>query len=129
MTDHDSHARAFDLPGWPCSPRVRDIPTTPDSWGWVPVGSFGAVAQDELGFLWADGNVAPKYRLPKNSDETPGALIYWTERGLGLWVHPKSLAYLRDISRLDEPDRWMPVATVLPNRPDRPDFVTESVVI
>jgi len=32
-------------------------------------------------------------------------------------VHPKSLPYLRDISRLDDPDRWVPVATVLPNLP------------
>lgn len=54
MTVHNPHARAVDLPGWPCPPRVRDIPATPDSWGWVDVGSMaGAVAQDELGYLWA----------------------------------------------------------------------------
>ncbi len=123
MTVHNPHARAFDLPGWPCPPRVRDIPTTPESWGWVPVvPETGAVAQDELGFLWADGNAVPKYRLPKDSDVLPGALVCWTERGLGVWVHPKSLPHLRNISRLDDPDRWVPVAVVLPNLPD---FVTE----
>jgi len=126
MTDRDSHARAVDLPGWPCPPRVRDIPTTQNSWGWVPVQAYeGAVAQDELGFLWVDGNVAPKYRLPRDSEESPGALVCWTETGLGLWVHPKSLASLRDISRLDDPDRWVPVATVLSNLPD---FVTTPEV-
>ena len=122
MTDRNPHARAFDLPGWPCPPRVRDIPTTPNSWGWVSVVTYnGAVAQDEVGFLWVDGNAAPKYRLPNDADASPGALVCWTERGLGLWVHPTSLAYLRDISRLDEPDRWVPVAAVLPNLPD---FIT-----
>jgi hypothetical protein len=40
---------------------------------------------------------------------------------LGLWVHPKSLQDLMSISRLDEPDRWIPVAVVLS---DLPDFVT-----
>ena len=91
-----------------------------------PVGSMaGAVAQDELGFLWADGNAAPKYRLPNDADASSGALVCWTERGLGLWVHPKSLAYLRDISRLDDVDRWIPVATVLPNLPG---FVTTPSV-
>lgn len=28
------HARAFDLPGWPCPPRVRDIIHCEGSWGW-----------------------------------------------------------------------------------------------
>ena len=113
------HAQAFDLPGWPCPPRVRDISTTRDSWGWVPVLSRdGAVAQDELGYLWADGTVAPKYRRPNDADASPGALVCWTEAGLGLWVHPQSLQYLRDISRLDDPDRWVSVAMVLPNPPD-----------
>ena len=118
MTDHHSHARAVDLPDWPCPPRVRSIPTTPESWGWVPVlTETGAVAQDELGYLWVDGNVAPKYRLPRDSEESPGALVCCTVHGLGLWVHPKSLGFLRSISRLDEPDRWVPVMVVLPDPP------------
>ena len=118
MTVHNPHARASDLPGWPCPPRVRDIPTTPDSWGWVPVyPDFGAVAQDELGYLWTDGNAVPRYRLPNDSDENPGALVCWTEHGLGLWMHPKSFGFLRSISRLDEPDRWVPVMMVLPEPP------------
>jgi len=118
MTDHKPHARAFDLPGWPCPPRVRDIPLTPESWGWVLVlPRVGAVAQDELGFLWADGNAVPKYRQPKDADASPGALVSWTEQCLGLWVHPKSFEYLRDISRLDDPDRWVPVMVLLPKFP------------
>jgi len=126
MTDRNSHARASDLPGWPCPPRARDIPTTPNSWGWVPVlTETGAVAQDELGFLWVDGNAVPKYRRPNDSDASPGALVCWTGQGLGVWVHTKSFEYLRNISRLDEPDRWVPVATVLP---DLPAFVTTPAV-
>ncbi len=84
MTEH-MQARTSDLPGWPCPPRVRDIPSTPESWGWVPVQALsGAVAQDEVGCLW---------------------------------LHPKSFGFLRSISRLDEPDRWVPVMVVLPEPP------------
>jgi len=122
MTDRNSHARAVDLPGWPCPPRVRDIPTTPESWGRVPVlTDTDAVAQDQLGYLWVDGNVAPKYRLTTDAGSMPGALVCWTDRGLGLWVPSRFMQYLRDISRLDDPDRWVPVAAVLPNLPD---FIT-----
>ena len=127
MTDRNSHARAVDLPGWPCPPRVRDIPTTAGSWGHVTIDPIhGAVAQDELGYLWADGAHVPRYRHPQDSDGSPGGVVCWTERGLGLWVHPKSMQYLRDISRLDDPDRWIPVATVLP---DLPDSVTAPGVL
>ena len=111
-------ARTSDLPGWPCPPRVRDIPSTSESWGWVPVQSLScAVAQDEVGCLWVDGDAVPQYRLPDDSDTCPGALVCWTEHGLGLWVHPQSLGFLRSISRLDEPDRWVPVMVVLPDPP------------
>ena len=63
--------------------------------------------------------MSPGTATPGTRTEARG--VCWTERGLGLWVHPKSLQYLRDISRLDDPDRWVPIATVLPNLPD---FVT-----
>jgi len=119
MTEH-TQAHTSDLPGWPCPPRVRDIPSTPESWGWVPVVPHtGAVAQDEVGCLWVDGNAVPQYRHPEESNASPGALVWWTGpgEGLGLWVHPKSLGFLRSISRLDEPDRWVPVMMVLPDPP------------
>jgi len=107
------HARAFDLPGWPTPPRVRDIAKTPASWGWVPISTTkaGAVFQDELGYLWIDGNAAPRYQRFDESHHVPGAYAYWTEDGIGVYVHPRSYGYLGNISRLDmEPDRWLPVA-------------------
>jgi hypothetical protein len=114
-----SHARASDLPGWPCPPRVRDIPQHGDSWGWVAVATFGgSVAQDELGYLWADGAAVPRFKTPDPTSESPGAVLVWTERGLGVWVHPKSFVCLPNVSRLDmEPDRWVPIAVVLPELP------------
>lgn len=115
------HARAFDLPGWPCPPRVRDIVNHVSSWGWVPVSIHSkpmAVAIDELGYLWANGDVAPKFQLPREADANPGAMVLWTPEGLGLWVHPNSLRYLPSISRLDmRPDEWLPVATVVDKLP------------
>ena len=117
MTEH-TQARTSDLPGWSCPPRVRDIPSTPESWGWVPVQPLaGPVAQDEVGCLWVDGDAVPQYRLPDDSATSPGALVCWTEHGLGLWMHPKSFGLLRSISRLDEPDRWVPVMAALPEPP------------
>lgn len=109
------HARAFDLPGWPCPPRVRDIPNHKDSWGWVPCQSVtNGVYQDELGYLWADGNMVPEFRTLNDSNQVPGAILAWTEQGLGVYVHPKSLRFIGNISKLDmEPDRWIPIATVL----------------
>jgi hypothetical protein len=116
MTESAPHARAFDLPGWPCPPRVRDIPHHQDSWGWArtsPYGDTGVVAQDELGYLWADGQAVPQFRLPDNNYVNPGAVLFWTETGLGAYVHPQSLQHLRSVSRLDmDPDRWVPIAVV-----------------
>jgi hypothetical protein len=116
------HTRAFDLPGWPCPPRVRDIPGHEGSWGYVQCNagwnaSFEnqrhspRIVQDDLGYLWADGNAIPQFQLPRGSDDGPGAILFWTEQGLGVYVHPKSLRYIGNISRLDmEPDRWIPIA-------------------
>lgn len=117
----EPHARAFDLPGWPCPPRVRDIPNHEGSWGWVPtfvISSKQPVAIDELGYLWVNGDVVPRFRTPNTDDANPGAVLSWTPDGVGLWVHPKSLAYLPSISRLDMvPDEWLPVARVLAEMP------------
>lgn len=113
------HARAFDLPGWPCPPRVRDIPNHENSWGWVPCqpGHRG-IYQDELGYLWADGNMVPEFQTLDDSHGYPGAIVAWTEQGLAVFVHPKSLRYIGSISKLDmEPDRWIPIAVVLTEAP------------
>jgi hypothetical protein len=110
------HAKVSDLPGWPCPPRVRDIPTTPDSWGWIGVGDALhpiPVAVDELGYLWVRADVAPRYRLPADADVNPGAIVFWTPDGIGLHLHPKSYQWLPSTSRLDHnPDEWLAVAEV-----------------
>jgi len=123
------HARAFDLPGWPCPPRVRDIPNHENSWGYVPchAGQNSAyadknhcprIAQDDLGYLWADGNAIPAFQALEGHADGPGAILAWTEQGLGVYVHPKSLRYIGNISKLDmEPDRWIPIAVVLTDAP------------
>ena len=115
------HARAFDLPGWPCPPRVRDIVSHEDSWGWASVSPQGtdlAVAIDELGYLWANGDAIPRFRLPVGAEASPGAVVCWTPTGLGLWVHPRSLGDLPSVSRLDmKPDEWVPVAVALAELP------------
>lgn len=123
------HARAFDLPGWPCPPRVRDIPNHVGSWGYVPCHAgqnagfdnkpgSPRIVQDDLGYLWADGDEIPKFRALNGSDDGPGAILAWTEQGLGVYVHPKSLRYIGNISKLDmEPDRWIPIAVVLTEAP------------
>jgi hypothetical protein len=116
-----NHARAFDLPGWPCPPRVRDIVSHENSWGYVMVSRYVdpfAVAVDELGYLWANGDIAPQFRVPDDASDHPGALLCWVPNGLGLWVHPKSLGDLPSISRLDmKPDQWIPVAVALAEMP------------
>ena len=115
------HARALDLPGWPCPPRVRDIPDHEESWGWVFVTSL---AQDELGYLWIDGSATPRFCRLDESRQNPGAIACWTEQGLGIWVHPKSMSYLGPVSRLDmDDDRWMPVAVALS---ELPHFVNKA---
>ena len=114
------HARAFDLPGWPCPPRVRDIPGTERSWGWVPMsaGTF-AVAQDELGYLWADGNYVPQFRLPCDTYVQSGAVLCWIPHGLGAWIHSNSFCMLASVSRLDMiPERWVPITEALAELPE-----------
>ncbi len=111
MTDH-RHAIASDLPNWPCPPRVRDIPNIQESWGYAhaSIAYPAVVAQDELGRLWADGDAIPVFLLIDESRHAPGAYLYWTRGGLGLYLHPKSYPYLGNISSLDmQPDRWIPV--------------------
>ncbi len=117
-----NHAKISDLPGWPCPPRVRDIPTTPDSWGWILVSEYVnpvSVAIDELGYLWVSADVAPKYRLPGNTDANPGAVVFWTPNGVGLYVHPDSYRFMPSTSRLDhQPDQWLPVAEIAKTLPE-----------
>ena len=116
------HARIGDLPGWPCPPRVADIATTPDSWGWISVSDVArpiAVAVDELGYLWVSAATAPKYRLPNDQDQNPGGVVFHAPDGIGLWVHPKSYPHLPTTSRLDhQPDEWLPVVEVSKTLPE-----------
>lgn len=118
----NKHAKISDLPGWPCPPRVRDIPTTPDSWGWIGVSDVlrpMPVAVDELGYLWVAADVTPKYQLPKQTDSNPGAVVFWTPDGIGLYVDPKSYPHLPSTSRLGhKPDEWLPVAEVAKTLPE-----------
>lgn len=121
----EKHARAFDLPGWPCPPRVRDILDHEESWGWVSVSDiqynrvpFSDVVQDELGFLWVDGDAIPRFHIPSQHDDITGALTVWTDQGIGLWMPPSSFRYIGNISLLDmEPDRWIPIAVALAELP------------
>lgn len=115
-----SHARVYDLPGWPTPPRVRDIANHAGSWGRVLVSNIGlgAVCQDEFGRLWVDGSATPRFQWLDAENVNPGAYVYWTERGIGLYVDPKSYQYLDNVSGLDmEPDQWVPVAIVAQELP------------
>lgn len=120
------HARAFDLPGWPCPSRVRDIAGRENSWGWVPcdighAGSAARIAQDDLGYLWADGSAIPAFRVKDHTIRAAGAVLFWTESGLGVYVYPDSLPFIGSISLLDmELDRWVPIAVAAA---DLPEFV------
>lgn len=122
------HAKIGDLPGWPCPPRVRDIATTPDSWGWVLVAfDSGGVAFDELGFLWIRAAIVPRYRLPNPAETNPGGIVFWTEDGIGLYIHPRSYQALGTTSRLDhQPDEWLPVTVVVP---DLPAWIAAGVAV
>ena len=126
MSQISPHAKAFDLPGWPCPPRVRDIPHHRESWGYVPffsVKGLPPVVQDELGYLWVNGDVVPRFQTPPEDDADPGALVFWVQTGIGLWVHPKSLRHLHSISQLDmtTPGEWLPVNEVFEKWPE---FIT-----
>lgn len=77
------------------------------------------VAVDELGYLWVSAAVAPKYRLPNETDATPGAIVFHTPDGVGLYIHPKSYSSLPSTSRLDrQPDEWLPVAEIAKALPE-----------
>jgi hypothetical protein len=127
VTDHP-HARAFDLPNWPTPPRVRDIPTTPGSWGAVRAcatepgaAGAGAVYQDEDGMLWADGQTVPQFKKFAQVELQWGAYLYWTEHGLGLYLpfeaYP-NMGKLPSEALAAEPARWIPVAVVAQELPE-----------
>lgn len=122
MPDTVHHARVTDLPGWTCPPYVRDISNCRDTWGKVHIDLLGDIAQDQRGYLWADGEATPANFLPQDSWDNPGAVVCWTETGLGLWVHPKSRLRFRTITPWDvRSGQWVPVAVVLT---ELPSFVT-----
>ncbi|WP_431904623.1 hypothetical protein [Nonomuraea sp. bgisy101] len=84
MADDAPQARAFDLPGWPCPPRVADIPECKDSYGWIAAGS---VAVDDEGRLWVDGLAHPRPR-PQGDRST---LVAWCEDGIALRIPVESI--------------------------------------
>lgn len=120
------HAKISDLPCWPCPPRVRDIPDTPHSWGKIAVYEWQTavkppVAYDELGYLWVCGDTVLRFQNPHDPNSI--AVVFWTDSGIGLWVHPQSLAHLASASRLDmAPGEWLPVTVV---SAELPSFVKE----
>lgn len=60
--ENDPHASVFDIPGWPCPPRVSDIPHHENSWGYVPLSSSKPmIMYDELGKLWIKGDAVPAF--------------------------------------------------------------------
>lgn len=118
------HARVFDIPGWPCPPRVSDIPNRENGWGHIDLGGIVSnpnVVADELGFLWVRGETAPAYRLPNETHENPGAIVFNSPNGIGLYIHPKSYRWLRSVSRLDLQDKpdvvYLPVNDVVNELP------------
>jgi hypothetical protein len=119
----DKQASIFDIPGWPCPPSVGQIASTKDTWGLVTVISIengGAVGYDETGKRWANAQAVPRYALPDEGWASPGAIVAWTEQGLGVFIHPQSLRYLPQLTldqRMAQPDTWIPVAMVLAELP------------
>jgi len=128
MAGQPPHATVFDIPGWPCPARVRDIPGRENSWGWIGfpsgTGQGESLAQDETGRLWVNGGACPVFKLPDAGWDNPGALVFWTEAGIGLWIHPKGFKSLPSVSRLDmAPDDWLPVREVTA---EWPTFIKEA---
>lgn len=98
------HAKVFDIPGWPCPPRVSDIPNRENSWGHIDVGLttvHPSVVFDEIGSLWVRGDTTPSYKLPNAAHENPGAIVFHSPKGIVLYLHPKSYKKLPMVSRLD----------------------------
>lgn len=121
-----AHAKARDLPGYEAPARVRDIPHHKESWGSIPCFTVQGVApfgQDELGYLWVNGNIVPKGDMPPENDANPGAVVFHANGGIGIWVHPKSYRHLMSINRTDMiPDNWLTVTEVTNKLPS---FITK----
>ncbi|WP_435112196.1 hypothetical protein [Nocardiopsis synnemataformans] len=102
------HARAFELPGWPCPPLSYQIADYPGSYGWVGPSH---VYIDEAGYLW----------VSSNSDLTPApqtafsVCLAWTEDGIGLWAPKK--AYSSFITRKCLGEGFTPIARIIPEPP------------
>ena len=105
-------ARAMDLPNYQCPPFVRDIPEHAGSWGWV---SSRYIAQDDEGYLWADGEQAPLTSLTQNNGVR--ALLAWSEEGLAVWVDPNGYHALARIKGDAAQDGWIPVSVAMKECP------------
>lgn len=105
------HAKAVDLPNYPCPPNIASIATHTASWGWA--NPTDLIAQDTAGYLWvrADRTLTP-------TAETPSlyVLATWTDTGIGLYVPPRSYAHIIHVPTPSEPE-WVPVATILTEAP------------
>ncbi|WP_107661281.1 hypothetical protein [Nocardia suismassiliense] len=135
-SDRTRHATVFDLPGWPCPPRVSDLNQHPGSWGVIGfratiyADSPLQLTYDEIGHLWVKGSAVPKFidpttlNDPSRSDLNPQVLVFATpSAGIGLWIPPRFLNRLSDSSRLDlqsQPGEWLPVNEAVH---DIPDFI------
>lgn len=100
------HARAMDLPDYPCPPNLGGIATHAGSWGWA--NPIQAVAQDADGYLWAavDTTLSPRRSTALD------VLATWTETGIGLYIPKRSYGMIGSVATASEPD-WVPVARVL----------------
>jgi hypothetical protein len=117
VTDR-KQARAMDLPSFSTPPFVRDIRTHAGSWGWVFPQH---IAQDDAGYLWADGAASPKATAPGNSSGHC-ALLAWSANGLSAWVDPRGYGGLGRISGAVDETKWVPVVEVLTDLPPYADY-------
>lgn len=109
MTDKE-HARAMDLPDYPCPPNLGAIAAHAGSWGWA--NPADSIAQDADGYLW----VKTGTRLSPTPSTSLDVLGTWTEDGIGVYVPKRSYGFIRSIPTLCAP-QWVPVAVVLKEPP------------
>ncbi len=76
------------------------------------------------GFLRVNGSLVPQFRTADESFDSPGALVFWTQARIGLWVHRKSFSWLESVSQLDmKPEEWLPAREVAA---EWPAFIEET---
>lgn len=104
------HARAFDLPGWPCPPQAAQIPDHPGSYGWTFASS---IFIDPEGHLWvrSTSQMRPCWR------DDFGVCLAWTEDGgIGLWAPRQAYGAFQPTGLVDE-STLTPIARVISEPP------------